>query len=365
MKILWLTHRDPLNPKAGGAERIVYEIGTYLATKGNEISIIAGGWPNCKKEDSLNGVKILRYGQRLAPHLVVPIMILRNKYDLIVADLGHAVPWVTPIIFKKKTIVSFLHLHARSLPGQVNKVLAFFIKSLEKMYFIIYHNQKFITISTTSFNDLENLGISKDKISIINPGVNSAFFKPSKKTDYPSIVYFGGLRPYKRPMESIYVVKELLNRIETVKLTVIGDGVLKSEMEKLASQLGIEKYISFTGRLEDEEVAKIVSESWLNIHSSTTEGWGISIIEAASSSTPTVAYKVPGIVDSIEDGKNGIKVKDGDRQALINAAYEILNNPINWWATSLEVAKKYTWAKAAESWENQIKEEYYKNKVKK
>ena len=34
MKILWLAHRDPLNPRAGGAERIIYEVGRRLVVKG-------------------------------------------------------------------------------------------------------------------------------------------------------------------------------------------------------------------------------------------------------------------------------------------------------------------------------------------
>ena len=364
MKILWLTHRDPLNPKAGGAERIVYEIGTYLITKGNEVSIIAGGWSGCKKKDYLNGMEIIRVGKRIGPHLAAPIFLLKRKYDIIIADLGHAVPWVSPVIFRKEIVVSFVHLHARSLPGQVNKILAYLISSLEKIYFIIYSRAYFVTISSTSLTDLKNLGISEDHITLINPGVNNILFKPGKKTNYPSIVYFGGMRPYKRPMEPIFVLKELLNKIKNVKLTVIGNGVLKSEMEKLAFELGIEKSIFFTGRLKDEDVAKIVSKSWLNIHCSTTEGWGISIIEAASAGTPTVAYRVPGVVDSIEDGKNGIKVEDLNREALVDAAFEILNNPNKWWVSSLDVSKQYTWAKAADSWEKQIKETYYKNKVK-
>ena len=364
VKILWLTHRDPLNPKAGGAERIVYEIGTYLIKKGNELSIITGGWSGSKNRDYLNGMEIIRFGKRLGPHFAVPIFLLKRKYDVIIADLGHAVPWVSPVIFRKNIVVSFVHLHARSLPGQVNKVLAYLISSLEKIYFIIYSKASFVTISSTSFEDLKNLGINEDHISLINPGVNSTLFKPGEKTEYPSVVYFGGIRPYKRPMESIYIIKELLKKMQDVKLTVIGNGVLISEMKKLAFDLGIEKSIFFTGRLNDEDVAKIVSKSWLNIHSSTTEGWGISIIEAASAGTPTVAYNVPGVMDSIENGKNGIKVKDGDRFALINAALEILNEPKKWWSSSLDVANKYTWAKAAESWENQIKQTYYKNKGK-
>ncbi|WMT49136.1 MAG: glycosyltransferase family 4 protein [Thermoplasmatales archaeon] len=356
MRILWLTHRDPLNPKAGGAERIVCEIGTYLSKNENKITILTGGWPGCKRVDSLNGIKIIRFGRRVIPHLVAPVFLIKNEYDLVIADLGHAVPWISPVIFKKRVIVSFVHLHARSLPGQVSKGLAFLIKGLEKLYFIIYRKEDFITISKTSALDLETLGISKDKISIINPGVNNELFKPNKKTEYPTLVYFGGMRAYKRPNESLFLIRELSKRLQNLRLIVIGDGIMKKEMEDLTVSLGIEKDVYFKGRLSDNEVADIVSASWLNIHTSTTEGWGISIIEAAASGTPTVAYDVPGVHDSVQEGMNGIRVNDGDRSALVEASYKILKSPEKWWASSIEVAKNYSWEKSSELWGLKINE---------
>ena len=54
-------------------------------------------------------------------------------------------------------------MHARSLPGQVNEILAKLLNTLEKMYFLIYGKSKFITISETSKDDLIDLGI-KEKI---------------------------------------------------------------------------------------------------------------------------------------------------------------------------------------------------------
>ena len=185
MKILWLAHRDPLNPKAGGAERIIYEVGLRLAKGGNQVSVLAGGWKNCKKEESLNGIHIIRYGHRIGPHIALPIHLLKHRYDIIIADLGHAVPWVSPTLLRRTTLVSFLHLHARSLPGQVGRLLVYLITAVEKLYFIIYNRSRFVTISNTSFVDLENLGIKSKNISIIHPGVNSELFHPSTKTEYP------------------------------------------------------------------------------------------------------------------------------------------------------------------------------------
>ena len=130
MRILWLAHRDPLNPRAGGAERTIYEVCTRLVKKGHQITLLTGGWKGCRQIDDVQGFKIYRFGKSIGPHLALPIFLLKNRYDVIVNDLGHAVPWFSPTILNKNNIVFFRHLHARSLPGQVNPPLAKLITSI-------------------------------------------------------------------------------------------------------------------------------------------------------------------------------------------------------------------------------------------
>ena len=356
MKILWLAHRDPLNPKAGGAEKIILEVSKRLVSNGYDITVFAGGWRKCNRYECIDGIHIYRYGFRALPHFILPAFLIKRHFDLVIADLGHAVPWVSPVLLKKKTVVSFLHLHARSLPGQVNLGLAKFITALEKSYFIFYGKQRFVTISNTSLLDLVRLGIKPENIALIHPGVNTDFFHPARKTEHPSMVYYGGMRPYKRPEEAVYLLRDLLEHIDNIHLTIVGQGVERAKLELLVHRFSLKSHVSFTGKLNDEDLARIVSESWLNVHTSVTEGWGISIIEAAAGGTPTVAYDVPGVAESIEDGMNGIKVKDGDRDALFGAAEKIISEPEKWWVSSQKVAERYSWDKTAELWEQLINE---------
>ena len=356
MKILWLAHRDPLNPKAGGAERTLLEVCTRLVNKNYKITMLTGGWNGCKQTEELQGIRTYRFGKSIGPHLALPIFLLKNRYYVVVNDLGHAVPWISSTILNKHNIVFFRHLHARSLPGQVNPIIATLITAIERCYFILYHDTVFVTESTTSKNDLLKLGIREDKIIMSPPGVDQKLFHPAAKSKYTSMVYFGGLRKYKRPMEILYVLKSLLEKLGEIKLFVIGTGPEEKSMKRLAKELNVQNYVEFTGRISSEELSDIVASSWLNVHTSVTEGWGYSILEASSAGTPTVAYDVPGVRDAVEDGLNGIKVKDGDRKALADAAYSIITNPERWWSSSVKFAQKYSWDKTAELWELLIKE---------
>ena len=259
MRILWLAHRDMKNPKAGGAERTILEVGRRLVKDGHEVTLLSGGFKGCNKVDKIDGINVLRYGRKIGVHLVVPILLLKNGYDLVINDLGHAVPWPSTFLEKGKRVVFFRHLHARSLPGQVNPIFAKIITAVEKTYPIIYRDTPFVTESSTSRNDLLKMSIRGENIEVIPPGVDHERFKPGEKTEFPSLVYFGGMREYKRPEVSIYLTYELSKVFPDIRLYFVGDGQGIEKVKRLTSELGIESNVQFMGKLEDDILASTVT----------------------------------------------------------------------------------------------------------
>jgi len=148
----------------------------------------------------------------------------------------------------------------------------------------------------------------------------------------------------------LFLLKEIIKEIPNVKLYIVGTGPEMNNLLQLTKELNLENYVTFTGRLNNNELAELVASSWLNVHASVAEGWGLSVLEASASETPTVAYGVPGISDAIEDGLNGIKAKN--REQLIKAAIKILKDPEPWWKNSRKVAEKYSWERTTELWES-------------
>ena len=112
-RILWLAHRDPLNPKAGGAERTISEICSRLSEMQLEVTVLTAGWKSSKNDECVNGFEVNRFGNSFMIHLFVPLFILKNKPDIIIDDLGHAIPWPSTSLLQKRTIVFFRHLHFR------------------------------------------------------------------------------------------------------------------------------------------------------------------------------------------------------------------------------------------------------------
>ena len=73
MKIIWLAHRDPQNPKAGGAERTTNEVCARLTKKGHKIILLTGGRKGCRPEENFQGIEIHSFGKNIGLQLVLPV----------------------------------------------------------------------------------------------------------------------------------------------------------------------------------------------------------------------------------------------------------------------------------------------------
>ena len=356
MKILWLNHRDMMHPLSGGAERTIYEVGRRLAARGHDLHLLSGGWKGSKRHETMDGIHIHRYGNRVLPLLVNPVFLRYHKdANVIIDDMAHAAPWFSPWLSKSPGIVFFRHLHARTLNGQTNARLATALSFIERRYPFIYTSWPFVTESLSSEEDLNSLGINSSRIFKIPPGVDTNLFKPIQKSEKPSLVYFGGMKPYKRPEHALAVLRILLSKGHDISLTMVGEGTSTYTLKSLSHDLGLESKVSFVGKVTDQELSRVVSSAWVNIHCSRSEGWGLSITEAAASGTPTVAYKVPGVRENVVQGQTGILVKDGDISGMADAIEVVLQTRMTWLQACVSYANRFSWETTTEAWERILK----------
>ncbi len=349
MRILWFNHRDIRHPLAGGAERTIHEVGKRLAMRGHEVHLASVNPGNLPPDEVIDGVMIHRASGNIVAHLLVPFMIRKVKPDFIVDSLAHVVPWFSPFFTRAKVIVFFFHLHARSLPGQVSTPTARILTLLERIYPLIYSRNTFVTELSTGVEDLTNLGISPSHIIKIPLGVDTKLFKPCRKTNEPSLIYFGGMKDYKRPWLALEVLK-MFPRSNGVTLIIVGDGKILEKMREMSNNYGLDKHVRFTGRIPDGELADLVAASWANLHFSTAEGFGLSILEAAAAGTPTVALDVPGVSEIVNGFGLGKTV--GNLGEFPNALNDILNGNRSWSEMVNASASSFSWTKCSEKWES-------------
>jgi glycosyltransferase involved in cell wall biosynthesis len=125
----------------------------------------------------------------------------------------------------------------------------------------------------------------------------------------------------------IQAIALLLEEGEAVRLVLVGDGPLRSELEHLAARLGVHQQIEFIGYQPRREVARLLNECTLFVLPSRSESLGIAVVEALACGKPVVATAVGGIPEIVEDGTSGILVEPEDARGLAAAIRRLLGNP--------------------------------------
>lgn len=352
MRILWFNHRDPENPKAGGAERDLREIGSRLVARGHEVEVVSAAWNSALPHAIVDGIRVTRVSSDLVTHLATPLILReRPRADVIVDDLAHVAPWCSPWFTDLPVVAFFHHLHARTLPGQVPMPAAGILVRVERRYPQIYRGCSIVTESCQGVEDLRHLGFQKEQVVRIPPGVEADRFETGPKSAEPLFVYFGGMRAYKRPEQAILAFAEVSKTWRSARLVVVGNGPSQSRVSRLVRELGLSDSVQLLGRISDRELAAVLASSWVNIHCSLAEGWGLSILEASASGVPTVAFDTPGVHEAIREGVNGYLVADGDSVALSSALSKAAESVVDLSVSSRAYAETLPWEPVAAQWE--------------
>ncbi|MDP7983069.1 MAG: glycosyltransferase family 4 protein, partial [Conexivisphaerales archaeon] len=351
LRVLWFNHRDIRHPRAGGAERTIYEVGRRLAGLGYDVNLFSvnpGGLPNY---ELLDGIRVRRAPGNVSAHALVPLALREVRPDVVVDDLAHVVPWASPLFTARPTVAFFRHLHSRTLPGQVGCVARSALTLLERQYPRVYGNSAFVTETQTSIEDLVAMGIERKRIHRILPGVDHSLFRPAPKSPIPTLVYFGGMRDYKRPWLALDVLKGLSEA--EARLYVVGDGPSLPRVREAATRSGLGQRVVFTGRLSEAELADLVSSSWVNLHFSLAEGFGLSVVEAAAAGTPSVVTEAPGVSEVVREFGLGLVAKGAEEAA--EAVERMLRDEEGWSAKVRAGSESFSWERSATAWDELLK----------
>jgi glycosyltransferase involved in cell wall biosynthesis len=110
-----------------------------------------------------------------------------------------------------------------------------------------------------------------------------------------------------------------------VRFVIVGDGVLRPDLERQVRDLGIADRVLFTGWRRD--LPRIYADLDTLIVSSDNEGTPVSAIESMAAGCPVVATRVGGLPDLIADERTGRLVPPRDPRALASVILELVRNP--------------------------------------
>ena len=149
-------------------------------------------------------------------------------------------------------------------------------------------------------------------------------------TDGFKILFVGGLDKahYFKGVEVLLdAVKLLDNNNPNWRLEIVGDGDLKAEYEKKASDLGVADKINFSARVSNEDLPQKYQAADCLVLPSINKGeaFGMVLIEAMASGLPVIASDLPG-VRGVFTAESGLKIKPGDTEDLAEKLKYLMDN---------------------------------------
>jgi glycosyltransferase involved in cell wall biosynthesis len=310
--------------QCGGAERHVIDVGRALTDRGHSVTVACsvGGHFQAAAEGA--GMKVVPLCGKLAKRRFGPAfawrvrrLVLHEDPDLVHGHLysgGLAAAFATagtgiPLVLTEQTEAPWRRRRQRLASAMAYRRAA-----------------KIIGVSKTITAAIErDFGIAPEKLSCIPNGVRLEQGPTSRPGGVPTIGLVARLTPEKDVRCFLNAAARVAERFPTAKFRIAGDGPLRPELERLASDLGLGERVSFLGVLD--EMRPFFESVHVLAVSSVAEGTPLSIVEAMGASVPIVATRVGGIPEQVTDGHNGYLVEPRDPGTLAERIGSILADP--------------------------------------
>jgi len=316
-RVLILQWRDLDDPEAGGSEVHSHNIAEIWASKGLQVAFRTSAVKQASRSISRNGYTSVRSGGRFGVFLTAPIDALTRRlgeFDALV-EIWNGVPFMTPLLTKGPNMAFLHHQHGPlwsvALPGPLAGLGRFFER---KIFPSFYRSTPIVTLSDSSRSELSSvLGLKEQNVHVVEPGVSPSFHPSVKKSEHPLVVVAGRLSPYKQVDRVINVVKNVRSTVPDARLEIIGEGPDEGRIRNVISSLPDDSWVRLKGSVSENELVEAYQRAWVATSASLSEGWGMTLTEAARCGTASVASKIPGHVDAVSDGVSGY-LFDNDRE---------------------------------------------------
>ena len=162
-----------------------------------------------------------------------------------------------------------------------------------------------ITMGTRAAKYFHGKGISTD-FHVLSGGIDKAYFRLAEKIPSYDLIVTGRIVEVKRVDVFLQTVKLVADKIPEVKVLIVGNGKLLTELKQLARELNLDRNVHFVGYQKDVE--NWLQQSRIFVLTSDSEGLSLSLMEAMMCGLPAVVSNVGDLGDLVKDGVNGYLV---------------------------------------------------------
>ena len=203
----------------------------------------------------------------------------------------------------------------------------------------------------------------EDRIEIVPPGVDHAFFSPGHQggarwavdtDDRPLLLFVGRIQPLKGvdvAVQTLAAVKRTDARLWIVGGASGADG--NSEVDRireLIADLGLEDRVEFKPPIPHHLLSTYYRAADVVLVPSRSESFGLVALESAACGIPVVASAVGGLLTLVEHGHTGYLVESRDPEEYAAWVDSILGDPVlarRLSVSAAAMARNYTWSTSA------------------
>lgn len=193
----------------------------------------------------------------------------------------------------------------------------------------------FICVSDFIRKQAIQAGYPPEKLLVHYIGIDrTLFFPPPRPADTDAILFIGRLVEMKGCEYLIRAMRAVQASLPASELTIVGDGSLRPELERLAAELRVR--CRFLGVQPPAVIRQLLQKSrLLSLPSVTTwdghvEGLGMVLLEAQAMGVPVVSTLHAAIPEAVADGVTGILVPERNSDKLAAAILRLLEDRDLW-----------------------------------
>ena len=145
--------------------------------------------------------------------------------------------------------------------------------------------------------------------------------------DAPVVGKVARLFPLKGHRQFFDVARRVAAAQPLAHFLLVGDGVLRGELEALARELGIADRTVFAGLVASSDIPALMQAMDVVVHSSLREGIARVLPQAGAVGKPVVTFDLDGAPEVIHDGVSGYLVPPLDTALMAERVVELLRDP--------------------------------------
>ena len=193
----------------------------------------------------------------------------------------------------------------------------------KRLFRIVKQFDMIVTMGTKAVPFFRDKRIQTE-FHVVSGGIDSGRFHPDRNEPQSDLILTGRLASIKRIDVFLQAIRLVAERLPNVKATIVGDGELCNNLERMARELGIEDNVVFAGCQQD--VASWLRRAKVFVLTSDSEGLSLSMMEAMMSGLPAVVSDVGDLGDLVESGVNGYLVPRRSPELFAERLVELLSD---------------------------------------